>query len=281
MIDQFPDSQASSYSLRRELSDRAQQYAITHNLPFSLSYGEAPTVCFECYDEGSRHGNFLPATYRAIVRNPNWRRRMRKVHSQGRRSFPRNDNTIIRKELDTCTSSDALLMSVFCHTGVLRRERVCSLMAVKDGSTPEFGFRARVPLINGKADRTEVDMRLDQLLLEAKLTESDFQRAPKNTMDSYCDFHEVFDSNELPQSKEHYFSYQLLRNVLAAYASDCRFCLLTDARRPELIEAWYSIMKCVRPVDLRLRCQILAWQELAQVLPTGLRTFLRMKYGIE
>ncbi len=281
MTHQFINTQASAGLVRRELSDRAQQYARNHNLPHSLSYGESPTVCFECFDNDSRHGNFLPATYNAIIKNPNWRRRMRKVHSQGRRSFPRNEYTIIRKELDTCASSDALLMTVFCHRGVLRHEQVCSLLSVSRGSIPEFGFRACVPLIKGKADRTEVDMLLDQILIEAKLTESDFQRAPKKAMDSYRDFHEVFDSKELPHSERHYFSYQLLRNVLAAHASDCRFCLLTDARRPELIEAWYAVMKCVKPVELRVRCQILTWQELALALPAGLRTFLRMKYGIE
>jgi len=67
---------------------------------------------------------------------------------------------------------------------------------------------------------------------------------------------------------------QLIRNVLAAHASGCAFCPLTDARKPKLIEAWYAVMKCVRPVDLRLRCI-----ELAKALPTRLRTFLREKYG--
>jgi hypothetical protein len=27
----------------------------------------------------------------------------------------------------------------------------------------------------------------------------------------------------------------------------------TDARRPALIEAWYAVMKCIRPVELRVR----------------------------
>jgi hypothetical protein len=56
--------------------------------------------------------------------------------------------------------------------------------------------------------------------------------------------------------------------------------VLTDARRPELVEAWYAVMKCVHPVDLRLRCKVLTWQELAKALPTRLGTFIREKYGI-
>jgi restriction endonuclease-like protein len=59
------------------------------------------------------------------------------------------------------------------------------------------------------------------------------------------------------------------------------FCVLTDARRPELIEAWYEVMKCVRPIDLRIRCKVPTWQELAKGLPRSLREFPGEKYGIE
>jgi len=154
------------------------------------------------------------------------------------------------------------------------------MLDVTPGATPDLGSRARVPLANGKFDRTEVDMLLGDLLIEAKLTESDFQKAPKTVVRAYRDFSEVFDSEDLPQTARDYLSYQLIRNVLAAQASGCAFCVLTDARRPELIESWYAVMKCVRQVDLRLRCKVLTWQELAKALPTRLRTFLREKYGI-
>ena len=91
----------------------------------------------------------------------------------------------------------------------------------------------------------------------------------------------LFDADDLPQTANHYQSYQLIRNILAAHASGCAFCLLTDARRPGLIEACYRVVKCVRWLDLRLRCKVLTWQELAQVLPRGLQKFLGEKYGIE
>jgi Restriction Endonuclease associating with ARP len=275
-----PNRMNCSGPLRRELSDRAERYARAYGLPHCLSYGQPPTVCFEEYDDGSRHGNFLPASYKAILRNPNWRRRLQKVHSQGRKSLPRPESGI-RRELDTCTSSDALLMNVFCYPGVLRDRRVCSMLNVECRAVPEFGFRARIPLANGKFDRTEVDMRLGDLLVEAKLTESDFQQAPKAVVRAYCDFGELFDEEDLPQTTHDYCSYQLIRNVLAAHASGCGFCVLTDARRPELIEAWYAVLKCVRPVDLRIRCKVFTWQELGSALPTKLQEFLSGKYGIE
>jgi hypothetical protein len=264
--------------LRRELSHRAEQYAVKQELPHCLSYGRSPTVCFEPYSD-SRHGNFLPVTYKAILRNPNWRRRLQKVHSQGRKSLPRYENGM-RRELDACTSSDALLMNIFCYPGVLRNEHVSSILGLKSNATLNFGFRAGVPFTNGKFDRTEVDLRLGDLLIEAKLTESDFQRAPKAAVRAYRDFSEVFDIDNLPRTESGFLSYQLIRNVLAAHASGCEFCVLTDARRPELIEDWYAVMRCVRPVDLRIRCKVLTWQELAKSLPPRLQEFLGEKYGI-
>ncbi len=151
-------------SLRRELSQRAEHYARSHGLPHCLSYGRSPTVCFESYGD-SHHGNFLPFTYRAILRNPNWRRRLQKVHSLSRKSLPRYENGV-RRELDACTSSDALLMNVFCYPGVLKDGRLSSMLDGTPGTIPNFGFRARVPLATGKFDRTEVDMRLGDLLIE-------------------------------------------------------------------------------------------------------------------
>jgi hypothetical protein len=267
-------------ALRRELSDRAQQYAGTHGLPHCLSYGQAQTVCFDRDDKWVRHGNFLLATYKAILRNPNWRRRLQKVHTHSHSSLPRNQNGIWR-ELDACTSSDALLMNVFCYPGLFKDGRVCSMLNIKPGAIPDFGSRARVPLTNGKFDRTEVDLKLGELLMEAKLTESDFQRAPKAVVGAYRDFRDVFSCKELPQTTHDYLSYQLIRNVLAAHTANCSFCVLVDVRRPELIEAWYAVMKSVRSVDLRIRCKVLTWQELARALPRTLREFLREKYGIE
>jgi hypothetical protein len=171
-------------SLRRELSQLAEQYARAHGLPHCLSYGQPPMVCFERYDDDSRHGNFLPSTYKAILRNPGWYRRLQKVHSQGRNSLPRPE-VGIRRELDSCTSSDALLMNVFCYPGLFRDGRLRSMLIQGARMTSTFGFRARVPLANGKFDRTEVDMRLGDLLIEAKLTETDFQEAPKTVVRTY------------------------------------------------------------------------------------------------
>jgi hypothetical protein len=183
-------------------------------------------------------------------------------------------------ELDSCTSSDALLMNIFCHPGALRNGKVCALLGVQPGLSPCFGYRARVPLANARFDRTEVDLLLGNLLVEAKLTEGDFQSAPKRVLLAYRDFAHVFDWKQLPQTGDNYLSYQLLRNVLAAYALRCSFCVLVDARRPDLLEVWYAVMRCVKPVELRTELRISTWQELTKAAPTALRTFLAKKYGL-
>ena len=265
--------------LRRELAERAQNYARSHGLPHCLSCGESPTVCFVPYENGLRHGNFLQRSYKAIQADPAWKRRLAKVHTQGWRSLPRTERGRWR-ELDTCTSSDALLMNIFCNPDVLRVGSVSALIGADPG-LPCFGYRARVPLASGRFDRTEIDLRLGDVLVEAKLTEGDFQSAEKGVLLAYRDFADVFDGKQLPQTDDRYHSYQLLRNVLAAHALGASFCNLIDARRPDLADAWYAVMRCVRPVELRTRLRISTWQELAYVAPPRLRTFLAVKYGIE
>jgi hypothetical protein len=171
-------------------------------------------------------------------------------------------------------------MNIFCFPGVAESLRVGGLLGVEPNAQPHFGWRARVPFGNGKFDRTEVDMLLGNLLVEAKLTEADFQSRSKDAVRAYRDFKKVFALSELPQTRETYPCYQLIRNVLAAYANDYSFCVLLDQRRPDLIEMWYAVMRAVKLHDLRLRCKVLTYQELAEALPDELRIFLSAKYGI-
>jgi len=104
-------------------------------------------------------------------------------------------------ELDSCNSSDALLMNIFCHPGVLRSGRAQSMLGLDANVEPCFGYKARVPVVGGRVDRTEVDMLLGNLLVEAKLTESNFQKAEKRVLAAYRDFHHVFDEEQYPKPK--------------------------------------------------------------------------------
>lgn len=204
--------------LRRILAAQAKQYADAQAIPHCIIYGDSAVVCFYPYDDETRHGNFLSRNYKAIRAQPEWRKRLAKVHTLGKRSFPARERGRWM-ELDTSTSSDALLMNIICCPGVLRDRRVLALLGAEPGATLEFGYKARVPLANRGVDRTEVDLRLGDVLIEAKLTESDFQSATRKTLLAYRDFSEVFDERRLPQRQDRYACYQLLRNVLAAYAS--------------------------------------------------------------
>lgn len=266
-----------STQLRRELSERNQQYAKMHGLPHALSYGGQPVVCYE--PAGVLHGNFHPAVYEAIRANAEWLRRLNKAHTSKKSSLPRNERGFWA-ELDSCNSSDALLMNVFCFPGVVENTAVQNLLGLSETHEPLFGWKPRVPLKEGKFDRTEVDMLLGNLMVEAKLTESSFQTASKEKMGRYRDFSKIFAVAELPQAKATFDCYQLLRNVLAAYANHHSFCVLLDHRRPDLMEMWYAVMRAIKVHDIRLRCKVLTYQELSEVLPQGLRCFLADKYGI-
>jgi hypothetical protein len=154
------------------------------------------------------------------------------------------------------------------------------MLGIGSDATPQFGFKPRTALRKGKLDNTEVDMKVDDLLVEAKLTESDFQSARFELIGRYRDLETVFDLSDLPMCNDRYNSYQLIRGALAAYITECSFCVFCDARRPDLVEAWYGVMRAVRLLALRCRLKLLTWQELAAVLPESLQYFLAEKYGI-
>jgi hypothetical protein len=266
-------------------------------------------------------------------------RRFDKIHAQAARSLPKPELEPDRRwrELDSSMSSDALLMNVFCTPGVAESAAVQNALGTEGDAAPVFGWKARVPLVNGRFDRTEVDMRLGTLLVEAKLTEGDFQAREAGIVEAYRDFDAVFDRELLPRvelppkrrtersefpeeySQEFeslvdaterspgsppgfealtgsslsaegfrsnvpdtagYASYQLIRNVLAAYAGECSFCVVHDERRPDLREEWFRVMAAVKSAELRVRLKVLTWQELAALLPDKLQEFLDWKFGI-
>jgi hypothetical protein len=166
-------------------------------------------------------------------------------------------------------------------------------------------------------DRTELDLVLTPpdpalsppLFVEAKLTESDFQTAALSPghggLARYRDLATVFDLAELPRrtllppplapnvdpddptvnlparpTRTRIAGYQLIRNVLAAWAANGAFCVLLDARRYDLIEQWFQVLRAVQAPDFRHRLKLLTWQELARALPADLQLFLGEKYGI-
>ena len=303
--------------LRRELNARAQGHAREHSLLHDLSPGKEPAVIFGL-DEQGHHGNFHRDTYSRICADPDWSRRLTKPHTASRRSRARKDWRWM--ELDAAVSSDALLMNVFCHPGVFDGNRltpaVAALLGVPETSRPCFGIHPGVPLHPRSAttkkrrtaepiDRTEIDLVLGSLFLEAKLTEADFQTAAHSLLERYRDLHTVFDASLLPHkligppplapnidpddptvnlprraTRTTVAGYQLIRNVLAAYAAEASFCVLLDVRRRDLIEIWYAVLSAVHAPDFRWRLKLLTWQELAATVPADLQLYLDARYGI-
>lgn len=263
-------------SLRTELSVRGMRWAARQSFRYERTDGAVPGIVFARTETG--HGNFHREAFAAISATPAWARRLTKVHTASRRVRARADWRWM--ELDCAVSSDALLMNVFCFPGVTDSPAVRALLGINKGVVPEFGVKPRTPLARGKHDNTEVDMRLGSLLVEAKLTESDFQTAKPSLVERYRDFDQVFDRDELPLGEGRVLGYQLIRGTLAAHASGGEFCVLSDARRPDMLEMWYRVIRAVRLFDLRCRLKLLTWQELATAVPHDLAEFLREKYGI-
>ncbi len=103
-----------------------------------------------------------------IADKPEWMRRFDKIHAQGK-SLPKPEPGRRCGELDSSMSSDALLMNVFCAPGVAESRMVRSALGIEADAGPVFGWKARVPLANGRFDRTEVDMRWGGLLVRPNL----------------------------------------------------------------------------------------------------------------
>ena len=268
-------SSLTSAALRREIGARNLERA--SRFQHEMTYGEVTSVLYQ--DADGLHGNFYPPAYRAILAREEWCRRLQKSYTASARVPRSNDRR--RFELDCANSSDALLMNIFCCPRVTARPQLASLLGVERNLMPEFGVRAGMPLINNHVDRTEIDMRLGDLLVEAKLTESGFQSVPPRLLRRYAALEEVFDIDELSQdARGQIRSYQLIRGVLAAHATGCSFAVLCDARRTDLIEQWFRVMSAARNLTLRSTLRLITWQEIANTLPRGLRSFLSEKYGI-
>jgi len=230
-------------------------------------------------EEETTHGNFLDGSYAAICARPEWRRRLDKSYT-GARWIARRWDRVGRSELDCANSSDALLMNIFCYPRILRRWELCAVLGVEPGVVPEFGVRPHTPLLKGKVDQTEVDMRLGDLMVEAKLTETGFRPGSLRLLRRYRDFEEVFDPVDLRVRDDQVCEYQLLRGILAAYSAGARFALFCDGRRSDLQEGWFRAVQGVRSYSFRSELKLLTWQEIAARVPRRVQEFLEEKYGI-
>lgn len=224
--------------------------------------------------------NFQSESYGAIVTNTTWAERLGKPHPW------RNMAKILRAnaamELESCCSSDALLMNIFCYPGAL--EALAPLLNCTGSAELTFGFKARVAFGRNRHDRTEVDLRIvgnQTVFCEAKLTEEDFTTKSTSHVHRYLHFAAVFEPAKLRTAGGVYLDYQLIRNIIAAHEHGASFYLLHDERRLDLRNAFDATVAAVLQPTLRARCNALTWQQVAAQVPQDLRGFLRDKYGIQ
>lgn len=261
-----------SQKLRGALNEAARVHAEATGAPHYHSLNEdAPTILFEPYDNGNRHGNFHSESYAAILECPEWRPCLDRQHPRLDALPPERRHKA--RETDSAISSAAFLMNVFCFPGILESE-VGGLLHLDEPATPEFEFKPRVPLSNGDTDWTHIDMKIGSLLWESKLTEPDFTTAPDARVERYANLFDVFERRLLPRSTGGYRAYQLIRNVLAAYHIGGSFLLICDARRPDLLHDWWEIARAIRIPSLRASCGFLTWQEISAQAPPTLAAWL-------
>jgi hypothetical protein len=266
--------------LRNELHDQALQWAKANSIRHYFSLGQSPTILFPTAADRSSHGSFHSDSWRAITANDTWANRLNKVHTHTDALPPEMRATA--RELDSSSSSDALLMNCFCFPGAVPRIMKGLGLWESIGSTalPEFGVKAKLPQTLNRQDATELDMKIGSYIFEAKLTEKDFTSSAIEHVHEYTDFNSVFDSSALPVVDSEFKGYQLIRNVLAAFRLNASLIVFVDQRRPDLLQEWWSVHAAIRDVPLRLRCGFRTWQQIAAASPPLLAAYLSAKYGI-
>ncbi len=266
-----PETQSPSQGIRHRLLGCLPAYIEKYALPRTAIKQSSAGVPLLMQIDRLRHANFLDTSFGAIAARPSWFRRV-----TGNARFRATDGTEV-PELCTLNSSDALLMNVFAHPAVIATDAVAAVMGTGRLLEPDFGSPIQVPKLTKKHHST-IDMRMDGLLVEAKLTEEN-KREPHD-IDNYRDYHRVFDTARLGGLPNSYIGFQLIRNVLAAHAEAGRFLVIHDAERPDLDSIWRQIQDAILSSELRDRCSALTWQQLATAVPADLRGFLAVKYGI-
>lgn len=218
--------------------------------------------------------SFQPKSWQAIEANSTWSERSKKIHP----------NSISKGvyEMQSSNSSDALAMNIFCFPEFIQSEKAKNLFGIDSFSPFQLGFKAHVKR-SGLRETSEVDIYINEsIICECKLTEDDFKSMAKNKVELYSNFSVVFHANKLKQNQNSYSNYQLIRNILAAYQYNCRFVLICDNRRPELVESFNKTIECIKDefMDLKTKSKIIYWQEIAKVCGIELQQFLKVKYGI-
>lgn len=211
--------------------------------------------------------NFNPDSYSNINSNSKWKKRIGKTLTE----FP---DTL---EMQSSNSSDAILMNIFCNPKIIDWKGIKKLFKITDFD--EFVFGWKPYFSNEKSHRTEIDLKFNDIIIEAKLTESDFKLKDPEIVEAYDNFSLVFDRTLLELNKNRkYKNYQLIRNILTAYKYKCRFILLVDESRIDLIKEFIKTTNAIKDNSLRNRMDFITWQEITNSVGKTLREYIQTKY---
>lgn len=266
--------------LRKEFPDQALQWATANSIPHHLSLGHSPTVLPPTAANRSSHASFHSDSLRAIAANATWANRLKKINARAD-ALPL-EMRATPGELDSSSSSDALLMNCFCFPGAVPRIMKGLGLWESIGSTalPEFGVKAKLPKTQNRQDATELDIKIGSYIFEAKLTGNDFTSRAVDHVREYTDFNAVFDDSASRVVDSEFTGHQLMRKALAAFHLNATLIVLVDQRRPDLLQEWWAVHAAIRDAPLRLRCGFRSWQQVAAASPPPLAAFLSGKYGI-
>lgn len=263
--------------LKTELTKLAHNYGKNH---FHENYEHSEIKSKSALIFKEVQQNFHPKSWDVIKNNIEYLNRTKKNHSHFKGVLP------VIYEMQSSNSSDALAMNIFCYPNFESWKGAGNILKLDKIPKIDFGFKAKV--IKGgydypEPDFTEVDIYFkDEIIGECKLTEEGFTSKEKSEVEYYAAFKEVFHTHKLHQSISEYSNYQLIRNILAAKQHKCRFILFCDIRRPDLAKSFFQTVCCIKDeyLELRTKCEIIYWQDLAQVIGKDLQDFLKEKYGI-
>lgn len=211
--------------------------------------------------------NFNPDSYKKILSNPQWKRRLGKTHPKLQDTF----------EMQSSNSSDAILMNIFCNPKLIIWTGIKKLFNITDFDDFLFGWKP--DFSNEKLVSTEIDLKFNDIIIEAKLTEDDFQSQGPEIVEAYDNFSLVFDCTLLELNKKgEYRNYQLIRNILTAYKCEYRFILLVDESRIDLIKEFIKTTNAIKENSLRKRMEFITWQEITNSVGKTLREYIQTKY---
>jgi len=244
------------------LRQSALSYAKEHGFDVDTSHKSA--VIFK-----NEANAFCPTSFNFISKNADWLARTKKPHQ----------NVADIMEMQSSNSSDALLMSIFCHPKIASWKGVRDILSFEPVN-PIFGFKALVEKEGTNGDMTEIDMAIGDHFVEAKLTEKDF--TDKNVADvmKYKNLSLHFHADCLQIHNDRYQNYQIIRNLLAAIQHGKRHMLLCDERRPDLVRRYMETVCCLQNQHQRRSCRVVFWQELQRACGKDLGSFLNSRYGI-